>query len=478
VSLTLKPYAEYKESGLPWLGKIPAHWSVRRAKQIFSPIDIRSKDGNEELLTVSSKDSVLPRSQKKVTMFKAESYVGYKLCWPGDLVINSLWAWARGLGFSRYHGIVSSAYGVYRPKPRFAPAFPYFDFLLRSDLYNWELHVRSKGIWISRLQLTDESFFDMPILVPPVDEAEKIAAYVKVQDLQIRKLIRVKRRMIELLNEQKQAIIQRAVTRGLDPNVRLKPSGVDMVGEIPEHWQTQRVRTFAHSIDQGVSPQAEAGLAENGSWGVLKAGCANGGVFREREHKKLPERFVFDSSIAIREGDILVSRACGSPKLVGSVALVTELHYKLILSDKTFRPNLHDHRLARFIVAAMNTPYFRVQVERAISGAEGLANNLPLSSLKDLRIVLPPVEEALAIADHLQIQSIELDKSISAASREIDFLREYRTRLIADVVTGKLDVRGVELPELNDVEEVSDVEDDELESFEELVAVEESTDAD
>jgi type I restriction enzyme S subunit len=385
-------------------------------------------------------------------------------------------AWSGMFARSGLSGLVSPDYSVFAEVGDVDVS--YFETLFKSPRYVQQFALRSKGIGSGFNRLYTPEFGSISVEIPPFEEQTRIALYIRSYSANIQKLIRAKRRMIELLNERKQAIIQRAVTRGIDPNVCLKPSDVDMVGEIPEHWQTQRVRTFAHSIDQGVSPQAEAGLAENGSWGVLKAGCANGGVFRECEHKKLPERFMFDPSIAIREGDILVSRACGSPKLVGSVALVTELHYKLILSDKTFRLNLHDQRLARFIVGAMNTPYFRVQVERAISGAEGLANNLPLSSLKDLRIVLPPVEEALAIADHLQIQSIELDKSISAASREIDFLREYRTRLIADVVTGKLDVRGVELPELNDVEEISGVVDEELEDSEELEAVEENVDAD
>ena len=113
----LRPYPSYKPSGVPWLGDMPEHWDLKRGKMLFRCIDVRSNDGSEELLTVSSDRGVVPRSTATVTMFKAESYVGYKLCWPDDLVINSLWAWGRGLGVSRHHGIVSSAYGVYRLRP-------------------------------------------------------------------------------------------------------------------------------------------------------------------------------------------------------------------------------------------------------------------------------------------------------------------------------------------------------------------------
>src|SRR3972149_381192 len=154
----LKAYPAMKDSGVPWLGEVPEHWDIKRAKNLFRCVDVRSETGEEELLTVSSDRGVVPRRSAAVTMFKAESYVGHKLCWPGDLVINSLWAWARGLGVSRYHGIVSSAYGVYRLQPEFGDNSEFFHELVRSTPFQWELQVRSKGIWISRLQLTDEAF--------------------------------------------------------------------------------------------------------------------------------------------------------------------------------------------------------------------------------------------------------------------------------------------------------------------------------
>ena len=288
----------------------------------------------------------------------------------------------------------------------------------------------------------------------------RIVRFLDHADKRIRRFIAAKRRLIELLNEQKQAIIQKAVTRGLDPNVRLKPSGLDWLGDIPEQWDVRRVRSLVASIDQGVSPQAEAILADDASWGVLKAGCVNHGVFKEKEHKRLPKEFAFDPSLAVRVGDVLISRACGSPKLVGSVARVRSLQYQLILSDKTFRLNFREPRLAEFLVMAMNTRYFRVQVEKAISGAEGLANNIPLSALKDFRLAVPPVSEAEAIAKRLANRTTKIDAFRETAASEADLMGEYRTRLIADVVTGKLDVRGIELRPLEEVDEPPSVGDE------------------
>ena len=244
----IKPYPAYKDSGIPWLVNVPAHWEIQRGKILFDCIDIRSSTGNEELLTVSADRGVIPRKSATVTMFKAESYEGYKLCWPGDLVINSLWAWAKGLGVSKFHGIVSSAYGVYRLKPIIQGNFGYYHELVRSSPFQWELQVRSKGVWTSRLQLTDDSFLNAPFPIPPLLEQNTIVRYLGYMDRRIRRYINAKRKLIALLNEQKQAIIHQAVTRGLDPNVRLKPSEVEWLGDIPEHWEVRRLRNIVRML--------------------------------------------------------------------------------------------------------------------------------------------------------------------------------------------------------------------------------------
>ena len=285
----------------------------------------------------------------------------------------------------------------------------------------------------------------------------------------LERAIRAKRKVIALLNEQKQAIIHRAVTRGLPSTgsgqatpVPLKPSGIPWLGDIPQHWEVQRLRVLVHQIDQGVSPLAVGFLAEGDSWGVLKSGCVNKGVFRETEHKQLASSFEIDPAIAVRVGDVLISRACGSPTLVGSVGRVKSLRYQLILSDKTFRACFRDSVDTDFMVFAMNSPYYRHLVEQAISGAEGMANNLPLSSLRDFTFAVPPKTEASEIAAHLERETAGIYTAVSRLEREIELLREYRTRLVADVVTGKLDVReaAARLPDEaapDTVEEPADV---------------------
>ena len=162
----LKPYPAYKDSGLPWLGQIPAHWEEKRAKYFFREIDERSRKGDEELLSVSHLTGVTPRSQKNVTMFRAESYVGHKLCRPGDVVFNTMWAWMGALGVARAAGIVSPSYAVYRPASN-APHVPGFlDHLLRTKAYVAEYVCRSTGIRSSRLRLYPEKLVTRPVPQP------------------------------------------------------------------------------------------------------------------------------------------------------------------------------------------------------------------------------------------------------------------------------------------------------------------------
>lgn len=152
----LKPYPEYKELGLPWLGQVPTHWNHLRAKHLFREMDERSVAGREELLSVSHLTGVTPRSQKTVTMFLAKSNVGHKICRPDDLVINTMWAWMGALGVARHAGIVSPSYGVYRPLTGCAILPRYADYLLRTPFYVADYQRRSTGVNSSRLRLYPE----------------------------------------------------------------------------------------------------------------------------------------------------------------------------------------------------------------------------------------------------------------------------------------------------------------------------------
>ena len=435
----LTPYSEYKAVGLPWLESIPSHWRLMRAKALLRPIDQRSLRGEEELLTVSSARGIVPRSSANVTMFKAESYAGYKLCWPGDLVINSLWAWGRGLGVSQYHGIVSSAYGVYRARkgqqlnPRFLHQ------LVRSAPFQWELQVRSRGIWISRLQLTDEAFLDAPIPVPPIEEQDGIVRFLDHADRRIRSYIRAKQALIERLKEQKQAVIHRAVTRGLNPSALFKESGVERLGQVPEHWDVVRMRNVAElrvsNVDKHAK-EAEQPVRLCNYVDVYK----NDRISSSMEFMRATAAPAEVQRFRLLRNDVLITKDSeswsdiGVPALVEFSAddLVCGYHLALL---RPLQPRMH----GEFLFQALRSNALRHQFHVEANGVTRFG--LSHSSIKSVWVPLPPPEEQLLIARVVDRATQALEKGIVSASREIDLIREHQARLLADAATGKVDVR-------------------------------------
>jgi len=214
VTRGLDPKAKLRDSGMPWLGEIPAHWEIERARWLFRERDLRSTTGEEEMLSVSHLTGVTPRSEKHVNMFEAETNEGYKLCEPGDLVINTLWAWMGAMGIAPVKGIVSPAYNVYEPGPRLAPA--YIDALVRLPVFAQEVTRYSKGVWSSRLRLYPEGFFQVYLPVPPTEEQQAIVEHIARNTGKLDAVRGATERTIELLKERRAVLIAAAVTGQLD----------------------------------------------------------------------------------------------------------------------------------------------------------------------------------------------------------------------------------------------------------------------
>ena len=215
VTRGLDPDVPLKSSGVEWLGDVPEHWEIKRAKYFYREIDERSSTGTEELMSVSHKTGVTPR-KRSVTMFLAESNVGHKICRPGDLAINTMWAYMAALGVSRQVGIVSPSYGVYRPHDPERLSPDYIDRLLRTERYKAEYLCRSTGITSSRLRLYPDAFLRIPILCPPFSEQTAIVSYIEDAIADIDIVIDRARREIELLREYRTRLIADVATGKLD----------------------------------------------------------------------------------------------------------------------------------------------------------------------------------------------------------------------------------------------------------------------
>ncbi len=430
---SLKPYPAYKDSNAPWLGEVPEHWAEKRAKYFFREVDERSMAGEEELLSVSHLTGVTPRSQKNVTMFLAESTVGHKLCRSGDVVVNTMWAWMGALGVAKQAGLVSPSYAVYRPRrPVFIPEL--LDDLLRTSPYISEYICRSTGITTSRLRLYPEQFLRIVLPCPPLQEQRLIMRFVAAMSRRVRRYIRAKQKSIALLNEQKQAIIQHAVTRGLDPNVYLKPSGVDGLGDVPEHWDVRKFTGCAieRADYRGATPtKVESGVflvtARN-----IRRGWIDYQVSREfvasQEYDKIMRRGL------PRCGDLLLTTEAP----LGNAALVDR--EDIALAQRVIRFRFDSQLLVpKFALHSVLSPYFQHQLLCRATGST--AAGIKASKLPQLAILCPPIAEQHQILSSIESECAPLDRITAQNSHEADLLREYRTRLIADVVTGKVDVR-------------------------------------
>lgn len=425
-------YPNYRQPKIRWLPAVPEHWTEQRAKTFFREMDERSKTGQEELLSVSHLTGVTPRSQKKVTMFKAASYVGSKLCRPGDIVINTLWAWMGALGASRHVGIVSPAYGVYRPHraDSFNPA--YLDYLLRTRAYVAEYIGRSTGIQSSRLRLYPNQFLDIALIQPPRPEQDQIVAYLRAQDAHIARFIKAKRDLIRLLAEQKFRIIDHAVTRGLDATVTLKPSGIEWLGEVPEHWEVSKVKLLADYINGFPFKPAE--------WGAKGRP-----IIRIQNLTKEHAAFnYYDGAIPernhVKDGDILLSWSASLGVFVWNRgdALLNQHIFKVVTDPKQITRGY-------FVWLAR---WFLNHMEAEAHGST--MQHITKPKFGSFPVPLPSLSEQVEIEAHINRETQDIDVAIARTEEEIKLIREYRDRMITDVVTGQADVRGWQ-PGPNDV---------------------------
>ncbi|MGV8991274.1 MAG: restriction endonuclease subunit S [Thiobacillus sp.] len=437
--VNLKTYAEYKESGLPWLGQVPGHWGVRRMKLLLREVDSRSTSGKEQLLRVSQYTGVTQRKSVDGVNgpdTRASSLVGYKRVMPSDLVINIMLAWNGSMGVSRYDGIASPAYCVYRFKPGAMPW--YYHELLRLPLYKGRIKTASTGVVESRLRLYSDDLGRIEVIQPPLAEQAAIVRFLGWANGRLDQAIRAKRKVIALLVEQKQAIIHRAVTRGLDPSVPLKPSGIPWLGDIPQHWEVRRVKQ-ATSILRGKfshRPRNDASLYD-GPYPFIQTGVV-----------AQASRFITSYSQTLNEKGLAVSKLFPSGTLVMTIAAnigeVAVLTFDACFPDSIvgFVPQASADRDYLYMVFVCMKPEL---LREAPVNTQG---NLNVERIGAMGIPFPPLGEQGNIAKHVEQDTAEFDTAISRLEREIELLREYRTRLVADVVTGKLDVReaAVRLP--------------------------------
>ncbi|WP_234085968.1 restriction endonuclease subunit S [Azonexus sp. R2A61] len=426
-----KAYPEYLPSDAGLVYELPIGWRMLRGKYVFSEYSERSEAGEEQLLSVSEYYGVKPRGEvieEGDFLSRAESLVGYKKCQKNDLVMNIMLAWKCGLGVSKYDGIVSPAYSVFRFNGNAVP--DYMHYLLRTETYTGHFKTRSTGVIDSRLRLYPESFGDVSVILPPTGEQEKIVAFLDYETAKIDALIEKQQRLIELLKEKRQAVISHAVTKGLNPNAPMKDSGVEWLGEVPAHWLVAPLKRFAEVIDckhytvqfldEGLPivsirelrddsiDLANAKMTSRAEWDFLREG-------------RVP-----------RKGDIVFCRNAS----VGAAGYVEGDAEFCMGQDVCL---IRTGKANRYMHFQITSCHVREQIEAFLVGATIRRANV--EEIRRLVVAQPPEAEQIKIAQYLENTLSEFDALSDRANRTVELLQERRTALISAAVTGKIDVR-------------------------------------
>ena len=444
----LRPYPAYKPSGVPWLGNVPEHWEVRALRNVLTGTAERNRP-YLPLLSVVRERGVILRditNMEENHNFVPDDLSNYKVVHSGQFAINKMKAWQGSYGISQHDGIVSPAYFVFDLN---GVSGDYFHAAIRSRAYVHFFAQASDGVRIGQWDLSQARMREIPFALPPLPEQRAIVRYLDYVDRRIRRYVAARRKLIALLEEEKQAVVNRAVTRGLDPNVRFKPSGVEWLGDVPEHWEVGPIKRAFLSMDYGISESAsESGTVRLLTMGHLKEGQVlvpnDGGV-----------DFVAPY-LLLEKGDLLFNRT-NSPELVGKIGLFVSHDSPVTFASYLVRMRPHPSHEPEYLNMALNDASFISRARReAIPSLH--QSNLNPTRFGRIHIALPSKEEQGAILRALQGETASLVSAIARARRQIELVQEYRTRLIADVVTGKLDVREAasQLPDEGDDEEPLD----------------------
>ena len=419
----MERYSSYKDSGVSWIGDIPEHWKVKQLRS-FLTMFTEKGHGDAQLLSVTREQGVIERDKEDKEEnhnFVPDDLSGYKYIEKGDFAINKMKAWQGSYAVSEYNGIVSPAYFTCKLK---GVNKDFFSKAIRSKVYVPFFTQYSKGIRVGQWDLNPNALKSIPFFLPTPDEQSVIVKYIDDKTSKIDAYVADKEKEIELLQELKQKTIADAVTKGLNPDAKMKDSGISWIGEIPEHWEVKKIGSLfverrekvsdkeypALSVSkQGVTPQLDTAVkTDNGD--NRKKVCKNDFVVNSRSDRK---------------------GSCGVSPYTGSVSLIN-----IVLSPRENIEAQYFHHLFRsnnYI-----EEYYRI--------GRGIVADLwttRYSEMRNIFVPLPPINEQQAIVAYIEEKCEKIDKLASELQSEIEYLKEYKQRLIADCVTGQVNVQNV-----------------------------------
>lgn len=400
-------YDKYKDSGIAWIGEIPEHWKVKKGKNLFKKEERPVRD-NDEIVTCFRDGEVTLRSNRRIDGFtNAMKEVGYQGVRRGDLVIHNMDAFAGAIGVSDSDGKSTPVYSVCTPKNNVEANVYYYAYLLRSYALGGVIQSLAKGIRERSTDFRYKEFGDLYYQQPPIEEQQSIASYLDQKCGEIDKLITLQEEMITKLQSYKQSVITEAVTKGLDKNLPLKDSGIEWIGEIPEHWSVVKIKYLA-KIKSGDSISSNEIMQE----GIYEVYGGNG-------------LMGFCNKKNVDGVNIIIGRVGA---LCGNVRLISESKF---ITDNALILNCFDNALYS---------YMYIMLKAANLNNLNTSNAQPLitgSKVLNVSLPTPPLSEQQSIADYLDQKCSEIDELISIKQQKIEKLKDYKKSLIFECVTGK-----------------------------------------
>ena len=421
---------EYKDSGIEWIGQIPKDWEVCRFKNFLSLFSIPST--SETKIGLENIESETGKFIKTEGKFEGN---GTHFC-KGDILYGKLRPYLKKVWLSTFEGNAVGDFFVFRVKD--IACSNYIKWLLLSDGYTEAVNSSVYGAKMPRV--SSEFIMTLPFYLPSFSEQQKIADYLDKVCGEVDEMVALQETMIEELKAYKQSVITEAVTKGLDPNVPMRNSGIDWIGEIPEHWEAKKLKYIVDYIESGTSVNAGNVPAQANEYGVLKTSAVSKYVFDATENKTVVSEEMDKVSCPVRKNTIIVSRM-NTPELVGACGYVEKNYDNIFLPDRLWQVHFVDTVYVKYIWYALRGSNIRNYYSSLSVGSSSSMQNISQSQFSNGSIPIPnDVEEQCAITSYLDTKCSEIDSLIDLKQAKIEELKEYKKSVIYEYVTGKKEI--------------------------------------
>ena len=426
---------EYKDSGIEWIGRIPKNWKVTEVKRIMRNKSVRNQP-SAMVLSLYRDYGIVPKDSRDDNFnVTSEDTTNYKVVGVGDFVINKMKAWQGSMAVSEFDGIISPAYYVCSFTDNNI-CRKFIHYLLRNESYKPEYMRLSTGLRIGQWDLGIDDFMKIPIVLPPFEEQERIATFLDKKCAEIDSLVELQEQMIAQLTDYKQSVITEAVTKGLNSEAELVPSGIDWIGDVPKGWKIARIKNVASLYGRiGFRGYTSEDLNKDGE-GAITLSPSNMlpmGMDYSNVTYLSWAKYIESPEIMIQNNDLLMVKTGSS---YGKVAYVDSLPKEATINPQILRivPKISSKYLGYF----MQTPIFLYQVEGGVVG--GTIPTIAQEKISNFKILLPSEDEQRKIVRHLDSICKIIDSIIDVKRQKIEALKDYKKSVIFEAVTGKTDI--------------------------------------